>query len=176
MVNVKHLVVRGFNAVGLNVSRIRPATASRNSMAGGLTQLVRLGFAPRTVIDVGVADATPELYEAFKDASILLIEPLVEFEPFLKRICSTYKAEYVLAAAGPASASATLNVAPDKFGSSLLIGANGGSADVVARTVPVVTIDEECEERRLAGPYLSKADVQGAELEVLAGAKRTLQE
>jgi FkbM family methyltransferase len=176
MSSVNRLMVRIFNAAGLNISRIRPATASRSSMAGGLAQLARLGFEPRTVIDVGVADATPELYDAYRDASFLLIEPLVEFEPFLRRICSTCKAQYVLAAAGAAQGSATLYVHAAKFGSSLLTGAEGGSADVVARTVPVVTIDEECAKRKLAGPYLIKADVQGAELEVLAGATRTLQE
>lgn len=174
--NVKHLVVRAFNAAGLNVSRIRPAAAPRASMAGGLAQLAALGFRPRTVIDAGVADATLELYETFKNASILLIEPLVEFEPFLRRICATYKAQYVLAAAGSSPGFATLNVHPDKFGSSLLREVEGASVDGVARTVPVATIDEECAKRNLAGPYLIKVDVQGAELEVLAGATRTLEE
>jgi hypothetical protein len=66
-------------------------------LAGGLAQLTRLGFKPNTVIDVGVAKATSELYGSFPEASLLLIEPLVEFEPFLKKICSTYNAQYVLA-------------------------------------------------------------------------------
>jgi FkbM family methyltransferase len=173
---LKHLVVRGFNAVGLDVRRIRPAPPARASMAGGLAQLARLGFQPRTVIDAGVANATPELYQTFRNASILLIEPLVEFEPFLRRICSTYNAQYVLAAAGQAPGSATFNVHADKFSSSLLKEVEGATVDGTPRTVPVVTIDQLAAEKNLSGPFLIKLDVQGAELQVLAGATRTLLE
>ncbi|PYU50567.1 MAG: FkbM family methyltransferase [Acidobacteria bacterium] len=173
--SVKHLVVRLFNAFGLDIRRRRPATPERASMAGGLAQLARLGFQPRTVIDAGVASATPELYSTFPSASILLIEPLAEFEPFLQKICSGYNAQYVLAAAGQAPGSATLNVHADKVGSSLLREVEGASVDGTPRTVPVVTIDQQCAERKLLGPYLIKVDVQGAELQILAGATRTLQ-
>jgi FkbM family methyltransferase len=167
-----------FNAFGLEL-RKKPLAAPldsipRASMGGALRQLSALGFRPRTVIDVGVATHTEELYEAFKDADILLIEPLAEFEPFLRDICRSYKAEYVLAAAGETPGSAVINVHPDKFGSSLLKEVEGASVDGVPREVPVVTIDQLCAARNLAGPYLIKVDVQGAELQVLAGAARTL--
>jgi FkbM family methyltransferase len=145
-------------------------------MAGGLTQLSRLGFKPQTVIDVGVAYQTSELYEAFKDANLLLIEPLAEFEPFLRKICSEYRGQYILAAAGETPGSAVLNVRADKLASSLLDEAEGCAIDSAPRIVPVVTIDEACLERNLQGPFLIKVDVQGAELQVLSGAKRTLQE
>jgi FkbM family methyltransferase len=174
--SAKHLIVRLFNALGLDVRRRRPAETPRASMAGGLAQLSRLGFKPQTVIDVGVAYQTSELYEAFADADILLIEPLVEFEPFLRKICATYKAQYILAAAGETSGTAVLNVRTGKVGSSLLNGIEGPSVDGSPRTVPVVTIDEACQERKLRGPFLIKVDVQGAELQVLAGAQRTLKE
>ena len=174
MTAAKHLVVRLFNALGLDVRRRRPATPSRDSMAGGLVQLARLGFRPATVIDAGVANATPELYSTFPSASILLIEPLAEFEPFLQKICSAYKAQYVLAAAGSAPGSATFHVHADKFSSSLLSEVEGPAVDGAPRTVPVVSIDQQCAEKNLSGPYLIKLDVQGAELQVLAGASRTL--
>jgi FkbM family methyltransferase len=174
--HAKHAVVRLFNALGLEVRRLRPSTLSRTSLAAGLAQLVRFGFKPHTVIDVGVADATSELYDAFPEASLLLIEPLAEFEPFLKRICSTYNAQYVLAAAGEAPGNAILHVHPDRVSSSLLHEVEGPSVDGVPRSVPVVTIDELSVEKNLKAPYLLKADVQGAELQVLSGATRTLQE
>jgi len=136
-----------------------------------------LGFKPQTIIDVGVAFETPQLYREFRDADILLIEPLVEFEPFLQKICQQYKAQYVLAAAGEATGTAILNVHLDRpDSSSVLKEVEGPSVDGIPRQVPVVTVDQVCAEKQLKGPYLIKADVQGAELEVLAGASRTLLE
>jgi FkbM family methyltransferase len=180
----KRLTRRVFNAAGLDVHKLQPASTPqlqpastpRCSMAGSLRQLARLGFKPQTVIDVGVAYETPELYQEFRDANILLIEPLAEFEPFLRKICATYKAQYVLAAAGETTGTAVLNVHPDKYGSSLLKEIEGPRVDGIPREVPVVTIDQVCSKKNLKGPYLIKVDVQGAELQVLAGASRTLQE
>src|SRR5208283_1372595 len=82
---------RLFNAFGLEIRKKQLATPPepipRASMRGALQQLSTLGFRPRTVIDVGVATKTEELYRAFNEADILLVEPLAEFEPFLRDIC-----------------------------------------------------------------------------------------
>jgi FkbM family methyltransferase len=173
----KRLVVRLFAALGLELRRKPAASApERASMAGALAQLARLGFRPATVIDAGVATQTLELYDAFPSARFLLIEPLAEFEPFLRQICSTRDAQYVLAAAGSAPGSATFHVHADKVSSSLLREVEGPSVDGVPRTVPVVSIDQLIAEKNLPGPYLIKLDVQGAELQVLSGASRALQQ
>jgi FkbM family methyltransferase len=173
------LMKRVFNMLGLEIRRKRPSDApplpARAGLSGALHQFRTLGFAPGTVIDVGVARETLELYEAFPQARLLLIEPLAEFEPFLKQICQRYKGQYVLAAAGESRGSATLNVHVDQLDSSSLFKeAEGASVDGTPRDVPVVTIDELCSEKGLMGPYLIKIDVQGAELKVLAGAPRVL--
>jgi FkbM family methyltransferase len=129
------------------------------------------------VIDVGVAFETEDLHQAFREAQLLLIEPLAEFEPFLKGICERYNAQYVLAAAGEARGSAVLNVRADQLEcSSLFKETEGPTVDGTPRQVPVVTIDDLCRERKLHGPYLIKVDVQGAELKVLAGAAETLKQ
>jgi FkbM family methyltransferase len=173
----KQLVNNVFNAFGLEIRKKRPSQPEaipRASMRGALRQLSALGFEPATVIDVGAAAQTLELYEEFANSSLLLIEPLVEFEPFLQRICSGYKAQYVLGAAGEVPGSATINVHPDKFGSSLLKEVEGALVDGTPREVPMVTVDQVCAEKNLKGPYLIKVDVQGAELQVLGGAHCTL--
>lgn len=177
--NVRMAIWRSFAALGLDVRRRRSLDLEgppRGTMAGALRQLVRLGLAPNTVIDVGAASQTQELYDAFPRAAMLLIEPLVEFELALRKICATYNAQYVLAAAGERSGVATLNVHPGLFGSSLLNEVEGAAVDGTPREVPVVTIDQLCAEKGLRGPYVIKADVQGAELQALAGAARTLRE
>jgi hypothetical protein len=70
----------------------------------------------------------------------------------------------------------TINVHPDLYGSSVLLETEGRHVDGTPREVPVVTVDGLCSEKRLRGPYLIKADVQGAELEVLDGAARVLED
>jgi FkbM family methyltransferase len=166
-----------FGVFGLDVRKARVAEVPRASMRGALRQISGLGFRPLTIVDVGVAYQTAELYEEFPESSILLIEPLAEFEGCLRQICAEYKAQYVLAAAGAASGTATFNVHADQLdGSSLLKEVEGAAVDGVPRQVPVVTIDEVCAEKNAKGPYLVKLDVQGAELQVLAGAERTLRE
>ena len=169
-----------FSLAGLEVHKKRPpepvAPPPRDTMTGALNHLWKLGLRPRTVIDAGVATQTNDLYQHFKESELLLIEPLAEFEPFLKRICSTYGAQYILAAAGETDGTVVFNVHADGFGSSLLHEVEGGSVDGTPREVPMVAIDSACEKRSLAGPYVIKLDVQGAELQVLAGARRVLRE
>jgi FkbM family methyltransferase len=179
---IKRSARKIFKSMGFEVRRVAagsdaPATpaVARATLRGALQQLVKLGANPKTVIDVGVAFETRELYEEFPGAELLLIEPLAEFEPFLKKIGAKYKAQYVLAAAGDSAGAVTLNVHTDQlFCSSLFRETEGEAVDGVPREVPMVTIDEVCAERKLAGPYVLKIDVQGAELRVLDGAKRTL--
>jgi FkbM family methyltransferase len=176
----KQFVKDLFSAFGLDIRKKRaesPKAIPRASLSGALRQLSDLGFKPATVIDVGVATQTVQLYEEFKDSRLLLIEPLVEFEPFLQKICSSYKAQYVLAAAGETPGTAVLNVHNEQLDcSSFYKEVEGPSVDGTPREVPVVTIDWVCSEKDLKGPYLIKVDVQGAELQVLAGARRTLEQ
>ena len=129
-----------------------------------------LGFSPATVIDVGVAYGTNELYSRFPDARHLLIEPLEEYEPHLKAICSQYNLEYVLGAAGASPGNMETVVSPDLMASSLLW------SEGEKRKVPIVTLDDICIRLNLTGSYLIKVDVQGAELYVLDGASAILEE
>jgi FkbM family methyltransferase len=166
------LVNRLLHPWGLELVRYHPLRSTplpRATLGEALAQASRLGCRPRTVVDVGVADGTPELYAAFPQAHHVVVEPLREFEPTLQRICREYDAEYVLAAAGAAPGTATLNVGHDRHVSSLL-----EHQAAFQRTVPVVTLDEVCSER--PGPYVLKVDVQGAELEVIAGAEQFLRQ
>lgn len=168
---LKTLAQRAFRLLGLEIRR---RTARRCTMGEALAHIRRVGFHPATVIDVGVASGTPDLYEQFPLARHLLVEPLSEFEPVLKRIARSVAAEYVIAAAGPRSGTITLYVHDDLFGTSTLSEREGSEVIGVPREVPMARLDDLCRERGLRGPYLIKVDVQGAELSVVEGASGLL--
>src|SRR3954449_6529991 len=93
--------VRGLaDRAGIEVRR--KDSGVRRTPEAVLAHVKRLGFAPATVIDVGVAYGTPELYDAFPDARFLLVDPLEEYAPAIDGIVARLRsAEWVRAAAGP---------------------------------------------------------------------------
>ena len=170
---IERLVRDVFRACGFSIHRKgKPST----TMAEALDHISDLGFRPRTVIDVGVAYGTFELYERFPKSKHLLIEPLREYERVLQRICGMYDGDYVLAVARDKPGIAVLNVHHVLAGSSVFKETDGSQIDGTPRKVPAITVDSLCREKNLRGPYLIKADVQGAELKVLDGVKETFKD
>jgi FkbM family methyltransferase len=142
-----------------------------------LARLGRFDVAPATVIDVGAATGawSIECHRVFPQARYVLLEPLAEFTPALEGVVAALgSADHIAAAAAAEPGELTFNVHRDLFGSSLLSEAEGPAVDGAPRTVPVVTLDAIAAERGLAGPFLLKLDVQGAELKVLSGAESLL--
>ena len=138
-----------------------------------LERIRDLGVEPRTVIDVGIATGTNGLYGVFPGVRYAMIEPLTESIPFMDRLVAEYPGSVAIhAAAGRAPGEASFVVDAGLSGSSFLLDPAAGEI----RTVPVVTIDGVVAEHRLEGPYVLKLDVQGYELEVLAGAEAMLAE
>lgn len=181
---IKSAIRRLFNTFGYDIRSLAPsnirslAPSNIRTTIGQSYGLIReLGFQPKTIIDVGVASGTPELYRAFNNCYFLLIEPLKEFESDLIATLRHYKGSYVLAAAGPRPGQATFNVHKNHLdGSSLHKEAMGTEADGCEVNVPVIRIDDILKEKQLNGPYLLKIDVQGAELSALDGAPQALLE
>jgi FkbM family methyltransferase len=174
--NVKRTVKGLLNRAGYDLRRYREYPHRTRTTIGQSYALLRdLGFRPETVVDVGGASGTPELYGAFPDSDFLLIEPLHAFEPTLVSILERYRGAYVLAAAGPVPGEVAFNVHSNHLGgSSLYKETMGAEADGHEVSVPMVRIDDVLDERSLGGPYLIKIDVQGAELAALDGAQRAL--
>ena len=166
---VKRLALRA----GIDVRR--SGTGVRRTPEEVLAHVKRLGFSPATVIDVGVAHGTPELYDAFPDARFLLVDPLEEYAgPIAEATARLRRAEWVRAAAGPAPGTVQISVNRAPMLSSTLGSWKGQDDGGRPRTVPVVRLDDLVEERSLPAPFLLKADVEGGELAVLEGAREIL--
>jgi len=141
------------------------------------THIKKVGFDPTTIVDVGVATDTEDLYYHFPKAKYLFVEPLEEFEPSLRRLCGLYPgSNYMLAAAGATDGELEIRVTPDLGGTSRFetIESRDGAYDMAPRTVPQLKIDTMWDTLELSGPALLKIDVQGGEIEVLKGAEKTL--
>lgn len=169
---INSILKRAFYAVGLQITL---TSTRRQTMQALMNHVLKLGFRPHTVIDVGVEKGTPELYGHFPNATLLLVEPLKEVETHLKRISRKHNGTYVLAAAGANPGATTLNVRPSSLGGSSVYGdTEADHMDSHSRSVPVVTLDQVCAQLKLSGLYLVKVDVQGSELDVLEGARGIL--
>jgi FkbM family methyltransferase len=149
----------------------------RGSMRGGLTHIKHLGFKPKTVIDVGAALGTFDLYEVFPESKHFLIEPIVENEPYLAQICRKLaNAEYIIAAATREPGTVNLTVDPALVHSSISDNPVGSEGDPYQRTISAITLDQLCIEKKLEAPYLIKVDVDGKEVDVLTGATQILKD
>lgn len=149
---------------------------ARYSMRGALLQIKQLGFKPATVIDVGAALGTFDLYELFPQSRHILIEPIVENEPYLAKICKKLgNAEYHIAAAASEPGTLTLSVNPGLVNASLVTAGDATAPTSEMRTMKVISLDQLHRDRHLQPPFLVKVDVDGKEMEVLKGAVQVLQ-
>ena len=74
---ISHCIKRLFAYFGLDIRKVgKNSLKQRTTMTETLQHISSLGFKPATVIDVGVAYGTHELYKGFPKARHLLIEPL----------------------------------------------------------------------------------------------------
>jgi FkbM family methyltransferase len=156
---------------GIEIHRTRGVRRSLPAVLGHYRQL---GFVPSVVFDVGVGPGTPELYEAFPEARLVLVEPLEEWRGHFESAVRARETDTIIAAAGSTPGEVEIFVHRAPWCSSILGGLRGEDSDGTRRPVPVVRLDDIAAERGLAGPYVVKVDVEGAELEVLSGAPDVL--
>ena len=135
------------------------------------------GFAPATLIDVGVGPGTAQLYQAFPSAYLVLIEPLVEFEPKLQELVAGRAGEYALTTVGASPGTVQIEVDRNSLiASSLLPNLIEPDHNREPRAVPMTTLDALYAERRWNPPFGLKVDTEGFEDQVIAGAANLLRD
>jgi FkbM family methyltransferase len=155
--------------------QVRASPEWREGTGWRRDNLRKAAFAPATVIDVGVGHGTPHLYEAFPEAHHILLEPLAEFEPELRRLVDEHGGEYLLTAIGEEQGTAAINV--DRvLEHSTFHELPDPEGIVDRREVPVTTLDALFAERRWETPLGLKVDTEGFEHRVIGGATRVLAE
>jgi len=176
---VKKIIRKVFNVLGYEIQKKKirqDIFAIRHAIDEALLHIVRTGYYPDLIIDVGAADGTPFLQNNFPKSRFFWIEPLQEFEEALKKLQQTYKGDYAITAVGKKEGNLVLHVHEDLHGSTLFNETDGEKADGAPREIPVTTLNKLGSENnwKQYGKILLKADVQGFELEVLEGAKDLL--
>jgi FkbM family methyltransferase len=152
---------------------LRAVDAPMRSFSRGLAVLKPVIF-PKSIIDIGVAQGTPDLYQHFPTHPYLLIEANPLFADALQGLQTRLDAVVERVFCGANQGETQLNVYDDLRKS---------SAFAVHRKmllqqqiiVPVDTLDNLVQKHHLPAPYLVKLDVEGAEIDVLHGAASTLE-
>ena len=180
--SIRGLVNRYLERHGLE---IRPRFQHARRHAASMDLLVKADFRPATVIDVGVANGTPWLYQAFPGAKLVLIDPNPVFRSGLEKLRNTLNADVYAHALGAQAGEAQLNFDEQVPGSSSLLAltpelksewaARGVVRTIEKVSVPVRTLDDTLSGKAYEAPFLIKIDTEGYEREVLLGATETLQ-
>jgi FkbM family methyltransferase len=150
-----------------------------------IERLIRRGARFATVIDVGCADGQFFLEffvkGLFREATALNIDANALYEPSLKAIQEAAGGHYRICAVADRPGEIEMLEAQHPYWSSIrpagdLYWTRSNSAPRVAAKVPVATLDSLAAELDLKPPFLLKMDVQGAETQVLLGARKVLTE
>jgi len=152
---------------------LRHYYASGISMWWSLENLRRCGFRPASVIDVGafIGEWTRRTRAIWPEAKYLMIEPQPNKQERLRALCNdSVSLEWALLGRAESEA---VRFHMDDFGNSSVFESVQNKTEI-AESLPMKTLDSVVAERKMTGPFLLKADVQGYELEVLRGANETL--
>jgi FkbM family methyltransferase len=127
-------------------------------------------FSPKTIVDVGVANGTIELYRHFFGAKLELVEPIQEFSPSIEDILKEIpgRAHYVAAGSEDGEFRFEASTKLHELHNAKLVTGDGEHT----RIVPMRRLDTILHEAE--GPILLKVDVEGFELDVLRGAKNLM--
>ncbi len=156
--------------VGANPLAFAKSVLSHHS---ALTRVKGRGVEVGTIIDLGAAKGewSQMARRVWPNARAHMIEANHLWEKDLHTLCADDAYSYVIAAAGPEKGSGHFKFSQDPFG-----GVARMEEGEDTGPVPMISVDSECADRKLKGPYLLKFDTHGFEREILKGCGDTLKE
>ena len=130
----------------------------------------------QTIVDVGVLEGTPALYDAFPEAKLILVEALPMYEESCRRlVAGRSESEIHMCAVGANDGSTVIHYYPGRPATSSLLERNKDRGlEVIEIDVPLRRLDSLLSGSEFRGDALLKIDVEGMELEVLRGAVHLL--
>ena len=171
---VKRFLTRAIRGVGRQLGlEIRRSKSVMGNMEAFLRHLRELGFKPGHVLDVGAnkTEWSRLARTLFPEAKFILVEPQAELVQYLKAFCDESPGSvWKLAGAGREPGEIELIIWSDPACSSVLFQPEKDSPREIRR-IPMITIDSLFENTKDL-PQLAKLDIQGFELEALAGATK----
>lgn len=155
----------------------KPKRQTKSTAEYLIARRAELAWRFENVIDVGVNVGTPELYNAFPDERLILVEPSTVRRDQIEDIVARRNAVWIEKGAGSAPSTLTLiedleNPAVSSFHEKT---AHTGSSGVTQeREVEVDTLDNMLRDHDVHGRHFLKIDTEGHELDVVLGATETL--
>ncbi len=137
-------------------------------------RLKEMGVPVNTVIDIGVLTCTGPLMQEFPDRPHVLVEPIEEFAPRIRKNYDKKGIEYdlVIAAMSDRDGEVSMQTKTVRHGTPITharITDTDGDGPTY-RKVQAKTLASLVKERGCQAPFLLKIDVDGAELDILKGA------